>query len=181
MAIHVFERMHRLVKADAHGLLDSLEDRALLLKQHLREAEIELNRKRARLAALDDEERSLREEVRRLEDEVAALDADMHLALAKGREELARFAIRKIIPRRRAITTLSARVDEIADERRRLAPKLDEQQAGFEELRARVRARLAERARADERNDLALADAVADEEVELELMRYRERAAGGVG
>ena len=178
MAIHLFERVNRLVKADAHGMLDSLEDRALLLKQHLREAEIELQRKRARVAALDDEERSLREEVKHLERSVASLDDDMHLALAQEREELARFAIRKIIPRRREITTLGARIDEIAEERDRLAPVLVEQETAFEELRARVRAHLAERSRDAQPGDIPLSSAVADEEVELELLRCKQAAGG---
>lgn len=174
MAIHLFERMNRLVKADAHGLLDSLEDRALLLKQCLREAEIELQRKRARGAALDDEERSLRDEVKRLEESVSSLDADMHLALAKEREELARFAIRKIIPRRREITTLGSRIDEIAEERARLAPLLEQQEREFEDLRARVGAHLAQRTHAAEQDDMRLGSAVADEEVELELLRCKQ-------
>ena len=42
------DRMTTLVKADAHGVIDHLEEKSLLLKQHLREAELELDRKRAR-------------------------------------------------------------------------------------------------------------------------------------
>ena len=49
MAIRLIDRMSRLVAADAHGLVESLEDRTLLLKQHLREAELELQHKRARI------------------------------------------------------------------------------------------------------------------------------------
>ena len=36
------DRMALLVKADAHGVMDQLEERSLLVKQHLREAELEL-------------------------------------------------------------------------------------------------------------------------------------------
>ena len=51
MTIRLRDRITTLLKADAHGLVESLEERSLLLKQYLREAEIELNRKRARLEA----------------------------------------------------------------------------------------------------------------------------------
>ena len=57
MTIDFVQRLNRLVRADAHGLLESLEDRSLLLKQHLREAELELQRKRARLSTLADQRR----------------------------------------------------------------------------------------------------------------------------
>jgi phage shock protein A len=36
MSLRLFERMTTLVKADAHGVLDALEERSLLLRQHLR-------------------------------------------------------------------------------------------------------------------------------------------------
>ena len=65
MAIKLFDRIATLVKADAHGLVESLEERSLLLKQYVREAEIELNQKRARLEALREEEKRLREALAR--------------------------------------------------------------------------------------------------------------------
>ena len=55
MALKLFDRIATLLKADAHGIVESLEERTLLLKQYVREAELELNRKRARLDALREE------------------------------------------------------------------------------------------------------------------------------
>ena len=39
----LFQRMKTTAAADAHGVVDALEDRALLLKQYVREAEAEPN------------------------------------------------------------------------------------------------------------------------------------------
>ena len=178
MSIDFFHRLHRLVKADAHGLIESLEDRALLLKQHLREAELELQRKRARHGALEDEERGLREDLARLEQTLQTLDEDTRLALAGGREDLARFAIRKLIPTRSEIAAILRRIDDLVEERGRIGEVLERQESEFEALRTRVRAGLAERARAAEDESLFEAPLVADEEIEFELMR-RMRAEGG--
>ena len=161
MAIRFTQRLTRLVRADAHGIIESLEDRALLLKQHLREAELELQRKRARR-----------------EDETRTLDEDTRLALEGEREDLARFAIRKLLPKRSEAATLRGRIDEIRAERERLAPKLEEQEAEFEELRGRVREKLAAETRATESESPCAEWRVAEEEVEMELLR-RMRAAGG--
>ena len=79
------ERVTRLVKSDAHGIIDQLEERSLLLKQHLRDAEIELGRKRTQAEALEEEERRSREEAERLGANEAALDEDVELAPAGGR------------------------------------------------------------------------------------------------
>lgn len=174
MAISFIHRLNRLVKADAHGLIESLEDRALLLKQHLREAELELQHKRARLEALIEEDRRLREDARRLEDGLRSLDEDTQLALRQGRDDLARFALRRLIPKRSEVDALRGRIHEIGEERAIIEERLEEQQSQFEELRARVRAQLAANARAAESGDDFGEPLVADEEVEMELLRRKQ-------
>lgn len=177
MAIRLIDRMTRLVAADAHGLVESLEDRALLLKQHLREAELALQHKRARCEALAEEERSLADTAHRLEEALRGADEDARLALAEDRDDLARFAIRKWIPKRRELAALQARMGELSEERRQLEEKRREQERQLEELRARVRAHLAA-PHCAQRDVPAFGDAgVADEEVEMELLR-RKRAGG---
>jgi len=171
-----FDRFTTLVKADAHGVLEQLEERSLLAKQHLREAELELTRKRARDEALEEQLRRIADEVQRLESELRALDEDVELALAGGKQELARFALRRLLPKRRSLASLRQRSAELTEERSRLAAKLASQQRELEELERQVRARLA--ADAEPVRCGALPEAPpADEEVELELLR-RARARG---
>ncbi len=168
-------RLAVLVKADAHGVLEQLEERSLLAKQHLREAELELDRKRARGEALEEESRRLAEEAERVEGEALALDADVELALAGGKAELARFAVRRLLPRRRAAQELRRRIAEVGEERARLVQKLEQQEREFAELQRRVRARLAAIHDEDTARAVVSEPPVADEEVELELLRRRSR------
>jgi phage shock protein A len=168
------DRFTTLVRADAHGVLEQLEERTLLAKQHLRDAELELARKRARIEVLAEEARRGEEELRRLEAEMASLDADVELALRGGKEELARFSVRRLLPKRRAAEALHRRRVEIDEEQTRLAAKLAAQEGELEELRRRVRARIAEAQAADgARTQVAVEMPAADEEVELELLRRR--------
>ena len=168
------DRFTTLVRADAHGVLEQLEERTLLAKQHLRDAELELARKRARIEVLAEETRRGEEELRRLEAEMASLDADVELSLRGGKEELARFSVRRLLPKRRAAEALRRRRGEIDEEQTRLAAKLAAQEGELEELRRRVRARVAEAQAADgTRNQVAVELPAADEEVELELLRRR--------
>jgi phage shock protein A len=174
----IFDRMGLLIRADAHGMMDRLEERTLLVKQHLREAEIELGRKRARLSAIDEELVRLDEEGRRAEARVSDLDADVELALGRGEEDLARFAVRRLLPERTALRAMRDRCIELEAERERLASRLAEQESAFESLRVRARAKLSEFEDADEAGAIGFA-AVADEEIELELLR--RRGAGRTG
>jgi phage shock protein A len=151
------------------------------MKQHLREAELELNRKRAQAEALEEEQRRLTEEAERLEGEVRALDEDVELALAGGKEELARFAVRRLLPKRKAAVALRTRTEEIAGDRERIAERLESQQQEFEELRRRVRTFLAAQHRDETGRAFPDEATVADAEVELELLRRASGAAPARG
>jgi phage shock protein A len=167
----LMNRLNILVKADAHGVVDAIEDRSLLLKQHVREAELELNRKRARLGALQAERKNLEEESQRTRDKIKNLDEDVALAVDGGKEDLARFAIKKLIPLRRRLKHMEDRSKEIGEEQESLSKLVSEQEEAFENLRTRVRAYLARAGASSETGDPICEPLVEDEEIELELLR----------
>lgn len=176
------DRMALLAKADAHGVMDQLEERTLLLKQHLRDAEHELDRKRARLETLADTNKAVSNEVERLATRVAGLDEDIELALAAGNEDLARFAARKLLPARDALAELRRRFDENEAETTELGATLAEQEQAFDDLKTRVRSDIAaarQRHESPRSSTDELGGTVPDEEVEFELMRRRTAASGG--
>ena len=173
--MHFLQRFVHLARADAHGVLDSLEDRGLLLRQCLREAELEVARKRGRR----DELGAALEIVTRQHEQATArslqLDEDVKLALGRGEEELARFAIRKLIALRKQRERLDEKLRAHREEREKLVAKLEEQEHELEALRDRVRQAVAE-VRASERDAQdpeANTGSVQDEEIELELLRRR--------
>jgi phage shock protein A len=179
MSLRFFDRLSTLVRADAHGVLDALEQRSLLLRQHLRDAELALHRGRARLEGRAREAERLAEALRRDDAGLARLDEDVRLALAGGRDDLARFALKRLLPRRREREARAAALAEVREEHARLAEAQAARERAFEELRSEVRARLraGDGGRDDDLGGPGLAD---DEEVELELLR-RQAAARGEG
>lgn len=178
MSTGLFDRIGTLLRADAHGVVESLEERSLVLKQCLREAEVEVGHKRARLDAVREEEKRLRETLARRTEEARALDEDVALALAGGKDDLARFAIRRLLSRRSEVKALGLRLAEREEEARVLAERVEAQQTKLDTLRTRVRAELAREASDSEPTSWSGDVTVADEDVELELMR-RRGAAGG--
>jgi phage shock protein A len=165
MTLRLIDRIATLLRADAHGVVEALEERALLLKQSVRDAELALLEKQARVAAL-------------AEEEARALDEDVVLALAGEREDLARFAIRRLLPLRRELAALEREGAALAASRGALADEVATQQEQLEDLRGRVRTRLAESRGAGEADPAFGSPPVDDAEVELELLR-RRGAAGG--
>jgi len=175
MAQGLFDRIATLLRADAHGVVGALEDRSLLLEQSLREAELDLLGKRARLETLEREEARVRERAERVRAAIAALDEDVELALAGEREELARFAIRRLLPLRDERAALEREAASLAGARSALAERLARQEPELEELRARVRARLAQGPGPGGPDPFA-PPPVDEAEVELELLRRRTPA-----
>ncbi|MGH7786162.1 MAG: PspA/IM30 family protein [Candidatus Binatia bacterium] len=174
----LFDRITRLLKADAHGVVESLEERSLLLKQYVREAELEVGRKRARLDAVREDAKRLRDAAARVAEAQRGLDEDVALALAGGQDELARFAIRRLLARRAEAAGLHAQLTQSEAEAHTLSERLAVQETQLEALRVRVRAELAREVAVDDRPGWPCDAAVADEEVELELLRRRQPDGG---
>jgi phage shock protein A len=176
--MHLIDRIARLLRADAHGVVDALEERGLLLRQHLREAELEILQKRARVEALELEAARLAEERERRQQRAEALDADIELALAGDKDDLARFAAAQLLAERRDLEALDFQHGQVEEARSRVAELLADQEQMLDQLSARARSWLAGRERALS-DELAGRSLVADEEVELELMRRRRTAVVG--
>lgn len=173
-----FQRFLSLARADAHGLLDSLEDRALVLKQCLREADLELARKRVRADELGQWLELLDRQRELLDARQGALDEDVRLAMGRGEDELARFAIRRLIATRKQRDLLEEQAREAREEHAKLGETIATQEQALETLRGRVQERLArDRAREGKAADEAAPATVREEEVELELLRRRGTGA----
>jgi phage shock protein A len=179
MKAGLFERLGLLLRADAHGVLESLEERSLLAKQLLREAELEVARKRARSEAIERESARLAAESARAEDDLRRLDADVELALARGEDELARFAARKLLLEQRRGAARRARAEALGRERAELVERLARQEVELAELRQRVADCLSEEATRSEPGVVegCLAP-VAEHDVSLELLRRRTGTGG---
>lgn len=167
-----WQRLGTTVRADAHGVIDGLEDQGLLLKQHLRDAELELQAKKGRLAALAAEQERLDQQRAALARDRARHDRDAELALQEGADDLARYALKQLLAR----DTLGERIDArrllLGKEQQALSATLIEQEAAFSDLSARAEAFLAQRRSAPDGSVLE-ARPVTAEQVELELLRRK--------
>ncbi len=163
-------RLTTLAKADAHGVVDALEDKALVLRQHVREAGAELDRKRCRVAALDAECKDLGKDRDRMQEQIGRWESDVDLALAEDQGELVRYTLKKLLPLRHAVPQLEHRIETLDEKRREIEHQLAEQQAEFELLEQRVRGYLARHG--EDGSSVGFTDmVVTDEDVEIELLR----------
>jgi phage shock protein A len=163
------------LRADAHGVIDALEDRALLLKQHLRDAELEVQRKRARASELSAEAQRLTEDEKRVQLEQERHDHDAELALAEGRDELAKKALARALPLAQLLRRIRERSAQNQQEQIALATALAAQETELVALRTRVEAFLAAEHAVHSEGHAFVPLPVSDDQVEIELLR-RKRA-----
>lgn len=171
----LFQRLRTTLRADAHGVVDALEDDALLLKQYLRDAEAEVERKRGRLCELATERKRLDAERENARNVLARAERDADLAVEGSRDDLARYALKQVLKLRGALERMEARLSLSAEEKKELEGTLATQEVMLEELRVRVQTFLSER---DRHPDEIMAVSVTEEQVELELLRRKKEATG---
>ena len=181
----IMTRLLRLWKADMHGVMDQLEDKALLLKQCLREMESSLRQKQARLEQLHRNlEQLAKDQALRLQ-ENEKLEADIALAVRKEKDEVARMLIRKRILLEATHARLEGQRRHLEEEARRLTQTIAGQQGQYEQLKVQAAAycqHSEQRAAEDPASfwdEPAGPAPLTEEEVELELMRRKETLSQG--
>ncbi len=181
----ILSRVIRLCKADLHGVMDQMEDTDLLLKQHLREMQAAMAGRQARIDQLEETLRNGQRARAMHAKQVQALEADLDLAVARGKDDIARMLIRKLFPMRKRVACMTHRLEEMTGQLDAERDRLGVQRLAYDDTRQRV-AVVRERARiADvmsgmepigERSPQLVPSA---EEIEWELMQRKEAAGSG--
>jgi phage shock protein A len=170
-----FERFRTTLRADANGLIDAFEEPTLMLKQYLRDAELAVQKKQAQLGQLEAEAKRLGAERERAAQDLARFERDAELALAREREDLARYALKLLLPKKRLIERIEGRLAALAGERRALEERISAQKVALEELRGRVQTYVTD-------NEIGSFEAgvepVTDEQIEIELLRRKSERGG---
>ncbi len=171
-------RMGRLFKADLHGLLDRLEEPEALLRQAVRDMECEIAQRDGKLGATRAEAARAGQRGERLVRELALLDQQLDLCLGSGKQDLAKGVVRKKLETERHRQALEARRLELTAAADRLGRELDDCREKLADVRRRMELFVAE-APAPLDGDPGRAATVTDDDVEIALLRERERRGQG--
>jgi len=181
----IFSRMVRLCKADLHGVMDQLEDKGLLLKQHLREMEESLKQREGQREQMARTDRRIRRDLAQRDQEAQKLAQELDLALCKDKDEIARMLIRKRRVLQGGSEQLRRQLDILTEEKNRIGEILERQRLQHDELKIRIAAfcREAEARQYEERSPpregASAWQAPSDEEIELELLQRKDALRQG--
>lgn len=135
-------RMIRMCKADMHGVMDEMEDRDLLLKQHIREMALSLDEKKARIDALKTAISNAEKELEVSKKQMAGINRDIDLAIENERDDIARTLIRKLKPIEHYGRHLVSHMDSKSSEKEKLEKCIALHEEQYEKTRLQANARL---------------------------------------
>lgn len=173
-------RFIRLWKADLHGVMESIEDKGLLLKQCLREMEDELESRKTAIHTLVKKAEKAGQEEKALQQEKSKVENDLEAAVSMGKDDIARFLIRKRLLFCRHLDELAGYIQRVEQDIINARGAVAARQEQYEEMQMRA----AEFFRSAENKEwehmfseimpaLSFKEP-SDEEVELELLQRKK-------
>ncbi len=182
----IIARIVKILKADLHGVMDQLEDRGLLLKQHLRDMEEALNHKEAKLSKMTASYNQGRKDLAGIKQQWEALDHDLTVAVRKNEDDISRMLIRKMKPLQNLSEELTRHLKRLDEEMIQFKNHLQQQRLRYEQLQCRTTEYLHRTQMQQWEKDVI--DPVsgdgygelADQEIELELLKRKDALTGGI-
>lgn len=173
----LMSRLTRLFRADAHAVLDRLEEPDILLRQAVREMENEVERGTQVLRTLELDYQHAHARATELETSIAGISGELDLCFEAGNEKLIRMLLRRRLEGERLLAHLGQRLGRLQSSRIEHSRSIDEQRQRLESMRQKAAAFDVESA--CERRDSTIWGQpdlnIAESDVDLALLREQQQ------
>ena len=168
-------RLSRLFRADAHAVLDRLEEPELLLRQAVREMEEQTARNTQALKALELDQEHTRRHIGEIEASLAGIAGELDLCFAADNHTLVRILLRRRLEGERLAQHLGQRLARQSADILQRRGALDDQRQRLEGMRQKA-------AIFDSESNTSNADswttpdiAISEDDIDLALLREQQR------
>jgi phage shock protein A len=171
----IVNRLTRLFRADAHAVLDRLEEPEVLLRQAVREMDDEVARSTQALKALELGHAQTRARSAEIESSLAGIAGELDLCFDADNPNLVRMLLRRRLEGERLVRHLGQRLARLAADIAQRRAALEEQRQRLEGMRQK--AALFDVDAADKSDSACTAPdiAVSEEDIDLALLREQQR------
>lgn len=175
-------RFKRLISADLHSILDSIEEPQEVLKQSIREMEEALLRRELTAAAYAQRQAAIGDLLSRYGEELGDLERQLKLCIEKGNDDLAKAVLRRVIVRQKEIKAVRAEAQSLQDRREILEKRSTEDRKRLEALKEKMALFKFESGDAGCGDISRTAPlGVSEEEIELALLQAKQAHAAEFG
>lgn len=175
----IMSRIERLFKADAHGVLDWLEDSEAILKQSVRDMETEIAQGEQRLADLNRKADRLHAFVATVEAKRSELEDQINICFEEDNAELARTFIRKKLETEKRLKSAASLVADVVAKQEAQQQKLKQQREQLDAIVEKMQLFVDSTAEATPQETVSgfesASIAVTDEEVEIAFLHEKRR------
>ena len=169
-------RLSRLFQADFHAVLDRIEEPDLQLRQAVREMQLALDQDQQRLKLLQHEAAQLAKTNSDVEVKLRKFDEELDICLAAKKDDLARDLIRRKLAAEKHSQALTAQAQTVAAQIETLERQLDEQEQQLASMKQKLDLLVTDDALSQAGTTIQ-GDAIRSEEIEIALLREKERRA----
>ena len=169
-------RLSRLFQADFHAVLDRIEEPDLQLRQAVREMQYALEQDQQRLQLLQHEAEQLETTRTQNNARLSALDDELDLCLAAEQEDLARDLVRRKLVIEKQLQAATDRRQQLDRQLLSLGKQVEEQAQQLLGMQQKLEL-LVSRDDAAQSPACAIDDRIRDEEIEIALLREKNRRA----
>lgn len=131
-------RIARLFRADLHAVLDRIEEPDALLRQAIREMEEDLVRDEQRLQSLRREQAQLAAREDESRRSLAALEEELDLCFAAGKDDLARALIKRQLETGRAAKSMAKKREALEAGQADLTSRIEENRTRLDQIRQKA-------------------------------------------
>ena len=169
-------RLSRLFQADFHAVLDRIEEPDLQLRQAVREMQLALDQDQQRLKLLQHEAAQMEKSINDTDSNLQTFDEELDICLAAKKDDLARDLIRRKLAAEKHAQALRTQAESIAAQIEALTRQLDEQEQQLVSMKQKLELLVSEEERLAP-GSVGHGDSIRSEEVEIALLREKERRA----
>ena len=169
-------RLSRLFQADFHAVLDRIEEPDLQLRQAVREMQIALDNDRQRLRLLEHEAEQLSRQLAATDDRMHRLDEELDICLDAEQDDLARNLVERKLTSEKQAQAIRERIGVVTSQCEGLDRQIDEQAQQLASMKQKLEL-LVTGDDAPGPGGAYAQDSVCSEEVEIALLREKQRRA----
>ncbi|MCP4320370.1 MAG: hypothetical protein GY951_02015 [Psychromonas sp.] len=175
----LMKRLNKLMTADAHAVIDSMEEPYALLKQAMRDMESVIQEQDDRLNRTINSIGKLQQQSALYQKEQTCLDQDLDLCFESGKEELARTVIKKKLYLKQRVSLNKQSLTAATDKQSELEQLLQANKEKYQLIAQQARIVLTQRQADNQTEDLdALSPsgaAITEDEIEMALLNEKSR------
>jgi phage shock protein A len=175
----LISRVTRLFRADFHAVLDRVEEPDILLRQAIREMEEDLNRDEQAYRGHERDREQLAKRESEFHQLTRSLVEELDVCFSADKEDLARALMRRKLETERSLQLLIRRRETITTQLNRLAQRLEDNRSRYESMQQQAELFDEQNRYTDSADAWSGIDVrVRDEDVEVALLKERQRRAG---